>query len=251
MEKYINRGKSFTRRLSGTEIALGYLVALPAFMFCCVYLATALVKFVCLMIGNSVDYYLINMTVNLVNDAIMAVVCLFIFRKFFKRNLKDFKKKWPTYVFVGIVLGYILCIFGDTVGNLVLRLFTTTTTSVNQSSISSLSHQYPIFMIIMTCFLAPITEELLFRGLVFTSIRKYSRVWAYVISALLFGFIHVMDTVLAGNMSELVQMIPYCFMGLVFAYMYETTDNICTSMLTHMAQNAVAMIVLLRSAGFF
>ena len=80
-------------------------------------------------------------------------------------------------------------------------------------------------MIFMTVFLAPVTEELIFRGVVFTSVREHSRVLAYVISALLFGFIHVMDSVLAGNLSEMVQMIPaLLFIGFRTVYPLSRSD---------------------------
>ena len=247
MEKYLNRGKYFTRRLSGTETAMGYLIALPAFLFCAVYVSSALVKFVFLSLGKSVNYYTVNTAVNLVDDLLMWLLVVFIMRKFLKRQAVDLKKNFLVTLFSGVVIGYILCVLGNTIGNLLLRFFTSTTTSVNQSAINSLTKQYPLVMIFMTVFLAPVTEELIFRGVVFTSVREHSRVLAYVISALLFGFIHVMDSVLAGNLSEMVQMIPYTVMGLVFCYMYESTNSIYGSILTHMTQNEVAMFFLLQA----
>ena len=99
-------------------------------------------------------------------------------------------------------------------------------------------------MLFVTGFLAPVGEELIFRGVIFTGLRKYNRVLAYVVSAFLFGFIHVMSSVFAGNILEMVQMIPYMCSGLVFAYVYESTDNIWGSILTHMTNNIVAMVVL-------
>ena len=53
-----------------------------------------------------------------------------------------------------------------------------------------------------------------------------------------------MSSVFAGNILEMVQMIPYMCSGLVFAYVYESTDNIWGSILTHMTNNIVAMVVL-------
>lgn len=251
MEKYINRGKYFNRSLSGTETAMGYLVALPAFLFCAVYLSSALVKFIFLSLGRSVDYYLVSTLINVFDDALMLALCLFVFKDFIRRQWQDLKQHFLKILFSGIVIGYIFCLVGNVVGNLILRFFTSTTTSVNQSAVSTLTVQYPVLMVIMTVFLAPVTEELLFRGLVFTSIRRHSRLLAYLVSAFLFGFIHVMDSVLGGNFSEMVQMIPYAVMGLVFCYMYESTNNIFGSIFAHMAQNSVAIISLLVAAGIF
>lgn len=249
MDKYINRGKYFNRSLSGTETAMGYLIALPAFLFCSVYISSAIVKFIFLSMGRTVDYYLVSTLINVLDDALVLVLCLYIFKDFMKRQLKDLKKNFFKILFSGAIIGYIFCIVGNVVGNIILRFFTSTTTSVNQSAVTTLTNQYPAIMIVMTVLVGPLTEELLFRGLVFTSIRKHSRLLAYLVSAFLFGFIHVMDSVLGGNFSEMIQMIPYAVMGLVFCYMYESTNNIFGSVFAHMAQNSVAMISLLVAAG--
>ena len=54
-----------------------------------------------------------------------------------------------------------------------------------------------------------------------------------------------MNSVFAGNIFEMVQMIPYACSGLVFAYIYESTDNIWASILTHMTNNIFALLVIL------
>ena len=42
-----------------------------------------------------------------------------------------------------------------------------------------------------------------------------------------------------------IQMIPYVGMGLVFAYIYESNDNIVASVLTHATSNFIAMLLIL------
>ena len=43
----------------------------------------------------------------------------------------------------------------------------------------------------VSIFLVPIVEEMLFRGVVFGSIRPRSRLWAYVVSVAAFSVYHV------------------------------------------------------------
>ena len=148
-------------------------------------------------------------------------------------------------IVAGCFLGFFLNICANAIGSSIVKLFVDQSSSVNQQQVESLTKSIPAIMFFVTGFLAPIGEELIFRGVIFTGLRKYNRFLAYVVSAFLFGFIHVMNSVFAGNIFEMVQMIPYAFSGLVFAYIYESTDNIWASILTHMTNNIFALLVIL------
>ncbi len=75
---------------------------------------------------------------------------------------------------------------------------------------------------------APVSEELLFRQVIYKRLRGISPVWAAVlISALLFGFYH-------GN---LVQGIYAFIMGCLLALVYEWTGSFAASVLFHMLAN--------------
>lgn len=86
------------------------------------------------------------------------------------------------------------------------------------------------FMIAVVC--APIIEELLFRGIVFRSIRKISSPWiAILISSALFGAYHM----------NLVQAVYATLMGIVAAIIYEKKANLLFPIFVHVANNTVAM----------
>ena len=130
------------------------------------------------------------------------------------------------------------------ISNLLLSLFADTTTSVNQSTVVSLAKVNPAIMFITAVILAPISEELIFRGFLFTWLRKHNRILAYVVSGFMFGFVHVLSTVLTGNFKELIQMIPYVMMGLVYCFIYEHENNITAPILGHMTNNLIAMVTI-------
>lgn len=76
--------------------------------------------------------------------------------------------------------------------------------------------------------LAPISEELIYRGLVYRRLRDYLGVkWAIVMSALIFGIIH-------GNM---VQFVFAFLIGLALAAVYERYRTIWAPIAAHMAVN--------------
>ena len=231
----------FTRRLSGQELVLGCLILLPLFFYCNSYIGSAIVKWTILTFNLSITSINANIWLNFVVDLITALVAVIILRKFIKRQWKDFMNNKLSIIVAGCFLGFFLNICANAIGSSIVKLFVDQSSSVNQQQVESLTKSIPAIMFFVTGFLAPIGEELIFRGVVFTGLRKYNRFLAYAVS----GFIHVMNLVFAGNIFEMVQMIPYAFSGLVFAYIYESTDNIWASILTHMTNNIFALLVIL------
>lgn len=82
--------------------------------------------------------------------------------------------------------------------------------------------------------LIPVVEEVIFRWIVFRILRKWVHFsWAMLVSAVLFGAYH-------GN---IVQFVYAGLCGMLLAYLYEKYDTILAPILSHMAMNAVAVIL--------
>ncbi len=87
--------------------------------------------------------------------------------------------------------------------------------------------------IIMLGIVTPIAEELLFRGIVYNRLKIYYDVTiAGYISAIIFGVVHF----------NLLQGIYAFIMGIIFAYVYQKSNNICAPMVIHVAANLVAVL---------
>ena len=95
--------------------------------------------------------------------------------------------------------------------------------------------------------LAPVGEEVLFRGYVFNAIRQSfeSRGWgiplAYAVSALLFAGVHSFE-VSQGLFGLLV---PLFFIGLLLAWAMHYTQSLIPGIIAHAINNGVALIALL------
>ena len=78
--------------------------------------------------------------------------------------------------------------------------------------------------------LAPLIEEILFRGILYRTLQQlgYPRVGLYG-SSILFGLIH----------SNLVTLLPLTCLALVFALLYDRTNNLMSSIAAHSLFNAV------------
>jgi membrane protease YdiL (CAAX protease family) len=82
---------------------------------------------------------------------------------------------------------------------------------------------------------APLAEELLFRGLVYRLARRTWGPWpAAVVSSLAFGLIHGEPWFLFGLVG----------LGLILAYLYETTGSLLAPVIAHALHNAVSLYLI-------
>ncbi len=83
--------------------------------------------------------------------------------------------------------------------------------------------------------IAPVCEEIFFRGYVFTAVRQRSGVpAAFLVSSLLFALAHL----------NLQAFLPILLIGIVFAFVYHRTGSLVPSMIAHSMNNALALSAL-------
>lgn len=92
-------------------------------------------------------------------------------------------------------------------------------------------YQYPVMSLLLIVLLAPLLEELLFRGVVLHGfLKNYKPGHAIVSSALVFAIIH-------GN---LAQGLGAFFIGLVIGWIYWKTNSIIPGIIIHFVNNTFA-----------
>ena len=80
---------------------------------------------------------------------------------------------------------------------------------------------------------APVVEEILFRGIVLRSMRKFTPTWAAIlISSVLFGVYHL----------NIVQAAYATLMGIAAGILYEKKRNLLFPILVHFANNLITML---------
>ena len=92
---------------------------------------------------------------------------------------------------------------------------------------------------------APLVEEMLFRY----GLRKVTGKTKYfpLITAILFGGVHT----LAGiglSLKELLFILPYGSLGYAFGYLYNKSDNIISTIVSHSIHNTIVFIIILTVA---
>jgi hypothetical protein len=79
---------------------------------------------------------------------------------------------------------------------------------------------------------APIVEEIFFRGFLFAGLRgRYGWQKAALLSAAFFAVVHLQPTAI----------VPIFLLGLIFAYLYERSGSIWPAVLMHVSSNALAL----------
>jgi hypothetical protein len=127
---------------------------------------------------------------------------------------------------------------------LFLNIFLDNLENPNDAAVTSMAKLNPNTMIVIGVLLAPIVEEVLFRGVVFGTIRKKSRVLAYIVSALLFAVYHLWEYMLTGFSWDLVlYLLQYLPAGIILCWCYERSKNIWGSVFLHMMINYVSITV--------
>ena len=172
---------------------------------------------------------------------VIAVVVLYIIQivslaipmwSEFKRDFATFKINFKLYLgnmlprFGAIAIIYLVC-------NLFIMSFVTAIPT-NQAIINT----WPIYITaLVAIFVAPFTEELMFRGF----IKKFIKndVLFVIISSFVFGGLHVTT---ADSLQQVLFIIPYSILGFAFSFNYVKTKNIASNIFLHSAWNSLAVI---------
>lgn len=88
---------------------------------------------------------------------------------------------------------------------------------------------------ILALLVAPLTEELFFRGFVFGGLaNRFGFRWAALGSGAAFSIAHI----------EPIKLLPLFVLGVLFAWIYYKTGSLWAPMLAHFLNNAIALVVL-------
>lgn len=133
-----------------------------------------------------------------------------------------------------IPVSYVLYVIGSVV---IINLFGEGD-AVNQIVIEDMFGHVPLWqMFLMIVIVAPIVEELFFRGILLFRGNQLEATWLRtILSAVLFGLIHTPTSVYA--------VYTYVGMGFIFAYAAKRTNTVEASMVYHFLNNLLGFIVI-------
>lgn len=179
-----------------------------------------------------------SVTGNFLLYALMSVYVLIFLRGFLRRDF-DVLADSPFRIVIEVLGSYLALMFLNSAAALLLSLFVSTG-NPNDSSVAEMARSSSGLTASMTIYLAPIVEELLFRGFLFSSLRKRGRAAAYVTVTLFFALYHLYGFI-AVDFTNIIFLIQYIPAGILLCRCYERTNTVWSPIALHMLVNAVSL----------
>ena len=182
---------------------------------------------------------------NLFFYVVLTLVLVWVSKTYlFKNQFPEFKNNLP-YVVKMIVAGFLLLLATNLSISYLLTELDIMDTSINQAQLQALVARGPLAiipLIIFSVLLAPIAEELVFRKGLYGLVKPYVKtIGAIVISAFVFGFIHIIS-----EPTNLIQLLPYFAMGLSLGLIYHLSgEKIIVPIAVHFLWNLLAVSAML------
>lgn len=207
---------------------LGYLIVYPI-----------LGMFLTFAMGNSDDIISREVMIGII--VFTTITTLLLALPLFKEEKdrvvpKNIKKILLTFMFMYITMMIL---------NPLMTWLTQSSDSQNQQLIIDSMRQDPMYVILSAVIMAPIVEEIVFRGVLFRKIRNMNHyVLAIVISSVTFGIMHVLQSILEMNVMDLPFIVVYIVLGLFFVKIYEETGKLSNAIWLHLLNNVVGVLAI-------
>ena len=217
--------KKYKEEIIGILVLIGYL------------LLSTIGSDILLLLGVNKLSTPLKLVVALIYDLLLLMTIIFIYLKTivqdfnqFKSNIKYYIDNYFKYFFLNLGLMML--------SNIIIINITSINNSTNQEYITNLLGKYPLYTIIATILIAPITEELMFR-LNIRKIFKSDKLFI-IMSGLIFGALHL---TVATSFKELLFIIPYSIPGIIFAYTLTKSKNIFVPISLHTMHNTLMILL--------
>lgn len=178
---------------------------------------------------------------NIFSIFISYFIVVFIYYKKEKRKInykKLFGKASVSNVMIGLATGMGIFILQQ----VTYRIFIPTNTTVG-SNVQLLQNMPAIFMILIAVIIAPIVEELFFRGF-FYEITDNIKTSVYCInSAFWFSLLHLQN--LESPLYAIYNLSVVFMSGFLFAFIYRKTQWIGTNIIAHATANGIAIFLII------
>lgn len=193
---------------------------------------------------NSAYQYTLLTILNTFWYVSMAVLFYLAIKSALKLEFKHFKEMAKNERRVFIIRGLLTMYVVQILVTLLLDSLGLFEVSNNQEAILSLVEVGPftqILLVIFAVFLAPFTEEILFRRTLFKWLKKMSTpLLAVLLSSILFGLIHGLT-----ELNNPIVLLPYIGVGIVLQVFYIKSGSLIVPMIMHASFNLIGVIFIL------
>lgn len=160
-------------------------------------------------------------------DALVYFVVIWIFLGLIHRPFSDlgFVKPLKRFVWLGVAVGIALFVGIGVLGNELTHIFGTPAPQSFTVAINGVDYQWEFaFLALLGGVVAPIKEEMLFRGLIYPPLRKaLGRGKGMLFTGLFFATLHF----------DIVRFLPLLIGGVLLAWLYERSSSIWPAVVAH------------------
>ena len=195
---------------------------------------------IALVLGNQyLQNPLSETEVNLVFLGLNFAVVALIFHRFLTASVQiALDKPWRCLRFA--LCGFVLYFLCSLLVSAAILYISPDFSNVNDDAVMGLFSEHPTLMSIATVLLVPITEETLYRGLLFQGFQRKSRLLAYGMSVTIFAMIHIISYIGRYDLLTLgLCFLQYLPAGIMLAWAYERSDTIVAPILMHIIINLI------------
>lgn len=134
----------------------------------------------------------------------------------------------------GLCISISLMIIGSYISNIILSVFSNVFGNISENPVEQMVAESPLWVtVLFVVIVAPILEELLFRGILCKKLLVLGEGYAIIISSAFFALCH-------GNFYQLF----YAFaLGCFFSFIYVKTGKLIYSILYHMSVNLFGSVI--------
>lgn len=170
----------------------------------------------------------------------VGVIALFIY--LFKDDFKEYNKglvKNPKKV-IGVGLLFALFAFiAMPICNIILHVLNVSASDTNNDTINTLYGVIPLYMMFQTLIYSPIVEGITFRKVFKDAINNK---WLFIIiSGFVFGLYHIIYNM--TSLSQILLMLPYFVVGMLYAGAYSKTYNIYSAFIATFVYNLAVFVI--------
>ena len=179
----------------------------------------------------------LNFTYFLIN----YIIALILFRNFLWAEL-EIAVEQPGRVFSSMAIAYGIYYLMSTFLAYLTDWIDPAFSNLNDASIGAMSQQQFSLMTVGTVLLVPLSEELLFRGVLFNRIYQTKPLLACFVSVILFSLVHLVGFIMEYSpLHFFLAFLQYLPAGIALCYAYIRSGTIFSSVLFHTLVNALAM----------
>lgn len=178
-----------------------------------------------------IDVILMMYLVNICRSFLLINICM----------LKDSIRKDLKNIFI-LITTYIISFLLTILSNIYISRLNIS--NYNQNALESNAQYDMLFSGLSAIVIAPIVEEIVFRGAIYGELRKKSILLAMSSSAFLFGLMHVWIPMIKFGHEHIISIVPYFILGLGMSITYERTKNFIYPLLFHIINNSFMYVMM-------